>query len=159
MTNFWNFLKKNWLLILLSAVIIAFAVNYINSREQTTSKAPTELILSQPGQAAATPLGSVVYCLQLDGRADGHLPALMGMAATDAYPNGVSGFNWALPPTSTGAEPYGVLTDGTVFAKVVFLKTWGMVSTVAVKADFTGWQPVTMTLDKVNGEDAYVLRR
>ena len=107
-----------------------------------------------PSHKIAVPVGTTTFCLQLDGRGDGHLPDLMGAAAKDAYPNGLNGRNWSLPGTSTGAEPYGMLPDGTIFAKIAFLQQYGMVQTCALKADRTGWQPVQGTAQKINGEDA-----
>jgi len=130
-----------------------------SSKEQALYAAPPELVISNPGMAAATPAGTTTFCFQLDGRKDGHLPALMGPSAQNIYPNGLSGYNWALPPTSTGAEPYGVLPDGTIFAKESFLTSWGMLSSVNLKADMTGWEPMPMVKAEVNGEAAYIFKR
>lgn len=141
-------------------LIILLALNMLNSREQKSfSTAPADLMIAAPGMAAAVPAGTTTFCFQLDGRQDGHLPALMGSAAQNAYPNGVSGYNWALSPTSTGAEPYGILPDGTIFAKEAFLKQYGMVSSVNLKGDPTGWAPVPMVLGNINGEVAYIYKR
>ncbi|HQC49625.1 MAG TPA: hypothetical protein PLN57_00655 [bacterium] len=129
------------------------------SREQAFSAAPPELVIANPGMATPAPIGTTTFCFQLDGRQDGHLPALMGAAAQNVYPNGVSGYNWALSPTSTGAEPYGILPDGTIFAKESFLHNYGMASSVSLKSDVTGWAPVPMVIGEINGEAAYIFKR
>jgi len=158
-----TYVKQNPAVVVLGILAIALLIVLFTRQNQKTVVQPVlpvpELILTQPGQAAATPLNTYLFCLQIDHREDGHLPDMMGAFAQNAYPNGVSGRNWALPPNSTGAEPYGVLPDGTIFAKESFLKEWGMVSHVAIKADFTGWQPITLILSQINGETAYVYKK
>lgn len=166
-----NFVKENSGKIFLGVIgiiLIVFAIvllalnmrNSKSSREQNYfSTAPADLVITNPGMAAPTPIGTTVFCFQLDGRQDGHLPALMGAAAQNAYPNGVSGYNWALPPTSTGVEPYGVLPDGTIFAKESFLKQYGMVNSVNLKGDVSGWAPMPMVKGEINSEAAYIFKR
>jgi hypothetical protein len=110
------------------------------------------------GIAAPIPTGTTTFCIRLDGRENGHLPALMGSAAQNAYANGLNGSNWSLPANSTGSEPYGVTADGKIFAKVSFLKQYGMISFAEVKCDATGWMAEKMTPAKIGGEDALVFQ-
>jgi len=113
-------------------------------------------IKEQP-RAAVTPQDNVTFCFRLNGREDMHLPALLGGAGSDVYPNGLAGFNWSLSPQSSGSEPYGVLEDGTIFIKVDFLSRWDP-NKVELKADMTGWRPEELTLSTVNKEPAYVYK-
>ncbi len=113
-------------------------------------------IKEQP-RAKATPQGTTTFCFRLNGREDMHLPALLGGAGNDVYPNGLSGFNWSLTPTSSGDEPYGILDDGTIFVKKEFLSKWDP-NKVEIKSDLTGWSPVQMREEEVNGEPAYVYK-
>ena len=114
--------------------------------------APATLLQASPTQAATTPSGVVVFCIRLDGRGDGHLPALLG-GGPNSYPNGFpGGYNWGLAPNATGAEDYGVLPDGTVFAKVKFLAN--NMNSFAEYIGEPAWVPVRMTEATVNGEAA-----
>jgi len=159
------YLKENPVITLLGvmiAILIIFIIIMITGlspKQKTFSAGPAELIISDQAPAISAPAGTITFCFQLDGRQDGHLPALMGLDAQNVYPNSLSGYNWALLPTSTGLEPFGVLADGTIFAKAAFLQNYGMVSAVYIKADITGWQPVLMVPGTVNGEPAYIYRQ
>ena len=152
------FLQKNWLTLLLVVVVIYLALPVQKNEPQDDVLLATEIgtMLKPQLKAAAVPSGTVTFCFRLDGRDDMHLPALMGDEAQSIYPNGQDGFNWSLFPTSTGLEDYGVLEDGTIFAKEAWLKKWGMTSYVELKSDKGGWeQPVKMEKIKINGEVAY----
>lgn len=155
------FTKRNWLPILLGIALILMAVLYFSNRVKDESEvviapAPSDMLYQTPGQAAAVPSGSITFCFRLDGREDQHLPALMGAQGSNIYPNGLSGYNWSLSPTATGAEPYGILPDGTVFAKISFLQQWGMSGFVEIKSDQTGWAAKKMEQSVINGEQAYI---
>lgn len=168
-----NFIKTNLLLpglilvivILVSVVVLQYwnKTNQPNTgtslkTEEPISQSP---VASQPtaqNQTAPTAKSAEVtlFCLQLDGRQDGHLPDLMGSEAQNAYSNGLDGSNWNLPASSTGDEDYGILPSKVVFAKESFLKKWGMVSSVAIKCDATRWAPVNLQKGEINGQPAYV---
>lgn len=155
------FVRANLLVTLLVLVIIVLVIwKFTEPASENFQVAPapiaSEMITPGAGRAAAVPAGTITFCFRLDGREDGHLPALMGSAAQNTYANGLSGSNWSLPATSTGTEPYGILSDGTIFAKKSFLQQYGMVSYCELKADRTGWQASQMVEEKVNGEDAFV---
>lgn len=161
MTAIVNFLKKNWLVLLLAAGLILMIGLFFNQAKDDSDVViraphPSEILYETPGRAASVPTGSITFCFRLDGREDQHLPALMGSQGANIYPNGLSGYNWSLSPTATGAEPYGILSDGTVFAKVTFLQQWGMSSFVEIKSDQTGWAARRMEQSVINGEQAYV---
>lgn len=152
-----SFLKRAWswlVMAILALVVISLLIGRGAKSPQSVELPP--LNFEQPQRTAPTPQGTVTFCFRLDGRENGHLPALMGSAAGDVYPNGLDGYNWSLAPVSTGQEAYGILTDGTIFAKEDFLRQYGMSSYVELKADRTGWQAVAMSRGMVNGEAAYV---
>ncbi len=113
---------------------------------------PASVLPGNIGQAQAAPAGSVLFCIRVDGRGDGHLPALIGGGA-NAYANGQpGGYNWGLLPNATGSEDYGVMPDGTVFIKKDFL-----INYMNSFAEFIGepaWVPIRMTEATVNGEAA-----
>lgn len=164
-----NYLKKNWFSLLLVLALVVILVLYFGKRNVTTTTTTetTEQITPADGAGALAPTPAPVpvtgqrqtlYCLQLDGRQDGHLPALMGNKATEAYANGLDGYNWSLTWTSSGSEPYGILPDGTLFAKESFLREYGMVSVVALKCDDTNWSPVNLEKGVVNNEPAYTYK-
>ena len=173
------YLKKNLVLVLslLFNVIIVIALLCVfywqkSQSVSTSSSLKTEESISQspvvsqpviqnptaPAVKAGTETTKVLFCLRLDGRQDGHLPALMGSEAKDAYPNGLDGSNWNLEANSTGKEDYGVMPDKTVFAKEAFLKKWGMASYVEIKTDQTAWAPVKLEKGVVGGEPAYTFK-
>lgn len=161
MTAIVNFVKKDWLTILLAVGLIVMAVLFFSKRANESevivrAPHPSEIIYETPGRAMPAPAGSVTFCFRLDGREDQHLPALMGAQGANIYPNGLSGYNWSLSPIATGVEPYGILADGTIFAKVNFLQQWGMNSFVEIKSDQTGWAARRMEPSVINGEQAYI---
>ena len=91
-TNVVNYAKQNLGKIFLGVIgiilIVLLALNMLNSRlsrEQAFSAAPPELVIANPGMATPAPIGTTTFCFQLDGRQDGHLPALMGAAAQNVY--------------------------------------------------------------------------
>ncbi len=151
-------MKKEIFYILLALIFVLAAVLLCtilsNVRETTEDLRPQ--IKEQP-RAAVTPQGNVTFCFRLNGREDMHLPALLGAAGDDVYPNGLAGFNWSLTPGSSGSEPYGVLADGTIFIKKHFLSQWDP-NKVELKADKTGWKPVEMEEAEVDGDLAYVYK-
>ncbi len=155
--------ELNWIYIVFGVLIlILFGLLIYTLRSKNDHlKARTDdvsvEIIEQP-RAQATPQGTTTFCLRLNGREDMHLPALLGAAGDNIYPNGLAGFNWSLSPTSTGDEPYGILPDGTIFIKKDFLERWSP-NLVEIKSDLTGWAPVKLTLDKVNEEPAYIYKR
>ncbi len=114
---------------------------------------PATLLESNAGNAEAAPAGSYLFCVRLDGRQNGHLPALIG-GGPSAYGNGQpGGYNWGLMPNATGAEDFGILSDGTVFCKVSYLQANGMVQF----AEYIGapaWVPIQMTEATVGGQAA-----
>jgi hypothetical protein len=120
--------------------------------------APAPATGNSTGVSAPVPVGTTTFCLRLDGRENGHLPALMGSAAQNAYANGLNGSNWSLPANSTGSEPYGLMADGRIFAKVSFLKQYGMIQFAEVKCDATGWMAEKMTAATIGGEEALVFQ-
>jgi len=163
------FLKTNWSIIALIIVVVLFGVFFMTrqSGNKVASATDPSGLVSQPsapatgnstGVSAPVPVGTTTFCLRLDGRENGHLPALMGSAAQNAYANGLNGSNWSLPANSSGQEPYGIMSDGTVFAKESFLKQYGMVSFVEIKCDKTGWMAEQMTPAKIGGEAAWVFK-
>lgn len=164
--NFSDFVRRNWLVLVLGlalAIVIVLLVSMLlrsHSNDSAVVSAPAPVTLVQPsGAAAQAPPSTIVFCFRLDGQESRHLPALMGNGGSAVYPNGISGYNWALLPNSTGQEPYGLLADSTFFAKEAFLKQWGMNSYVELKAEMLGWAPTRMNLATVAGEPAYVFKR
>ncbi len=159
--NFWSFLRKNLFTAFLALVIIALVVIILfrPANNGVTSAPEAGSMITQPVlKSAPLPANSIIFCLQLDERQDGHLPALMG-GGNDAVANlDGTGSNFALTATASGDEDYGILPDGTFFAKEAFLKKWGMVSAVDIKCDRTNWSPVTMTAGNVNGQAAYLYK-
>jgi hypothetical protein len=165
-----TWLKAKWFTIFLFLVIVALIVivlfrpaNNGVVKASDPSGLVTQPAISAPGGnstgiSAPIPTGTTTFCIRLDGRENGHLPALMGSAAQNAYANGLNGSNWSLPANSTGSEPYGVMADGRIFAKVSFLKQYSMVSFAEVKCDATGWIAEKMTPAKIGGEDALVFQ-
>lgn len=168
-----NFIKTNLLLsglILVIVILVAVVALQWNKKNQpnTGTSLKTEEQISQSPVASQTAAQNqtvpasklatevTLFCLQLDGRQDGHLPDLMGSEAQNAYSNGLDGSNWNLPASSTGDEDYGILPSKVVFAKESFLKKWGMVSSVAIKCDATRWAPVNLQKGEINGQPAYV---
>lgn len=152
--------KKEYVIIGLLTVLVLILGIYllIPKGEKQEKSSDVRPIVSEQPRAAITPQGTITFCFRLNGQEDMHLPALLGAAGDNIYPNGLSGYNWSLTPTSTGDEPYGVLKDGTIFIKKDFLKRWNP-NLVELKSDLTGWAPIKLTLDQVNGEPAYVYRR
>ncbi len=161
MKNALSLLKEKWFTVFLVIVIVALIVIVLfRPNNNGVASAPEAgSLVQQPGQlnqAAIVPAGTTTFCFRLDGREDGHLPALMGSAAQNAYPNGLNGSNWSLPSNATGSEPYGIMPNGTIFAKVTFLKEYGMVSFCELKADRTSWQAEKGTEETIDGEEAIV---
>ena len=171
----WNWIKNHVLIVTIVAVVIVLGVIVIiglnsSPREKGGNgkvvKAPIATSIldatrSTTPSIAVAPVaaGMTTFCFRLDGREGGHLPALMGSLAKDAYPNGLAGSNWSLSPSATGSEDYGVMADGTVFAKESFLKKYGMVTMVEIKSEITGWAAVAMTAQEIGGEAAYVYKQ
>jgi hypothetical protein len=163
------FLLERWFTVFLFLAVVALiAIELFRPANNGVVKAtdPSQLVnqpaISAPGNStgisAPVPTGTTTFCIRLDGRENGHLPALMGSAAQNAYANGLNGSNWSLPATSSGSEPYGVTADGKIFAKVSFLKQYGMVSFAEVKCDATGWMAEKMTVATIGGEEALVFQ-
>jgi len=169
-----SWLKTNTVSAVLILVILAMSIVMVvlfTRQNQSTNAGPSlkteepisqSPVASQPAETQPAPAAQaesgttkLLFCLQLDGRQDGHLPALMGSEAQNAYPNGLDGSNWNLTANSTGDEDYGLLPNKLVFAKEAFLKKWGMVSSVAIKCDQTGWAPIKLQKGVVNGQPAY----
>ncbi len=158
-----DFVKKSWLVLLLAVALLVMAIMYFSRNSETVSNdvmnapAPAALLQSNTGLAEAAPSGSVLFCIRLDGRQNGHLPALIG-GGPDAYGNGhPAGFNWGLMPTATGSEDYGVMPDGTVFCKVSFLTANGMTQF----AEYIGnpaWVPIKMSEANIDGQPALVYK-
>lgn len=159
-----NFVKQNWLVLLLALALVIFAVMYFTGRSSNqnfvsddvvSAPAPATLLQSNIGQAEVAPEGSVLFCVRIDGRQNGHLPALLG-GGPNAYGNGQpAGFNWGLFPNATGDEEYGILPDGTVFCKVSFLQANGMTQF----AEYIGnpaWVPIKMTEATISGQPALI---
>lgn len=159
-------LKKNWLYIVLSTLLVIVSISFfytLQTSEKTTAPvvADEKVDPATPAEDSEVPVKDeakkTLFCLQIDNRQDGHLPALMGDKAQEAYPNGKDGFNWNLQWNSTGKEPYGILPDGTLFAKESFLMEWGMVSSVTVKCD-DNWEGIVLQKASVNNEVAYTYK-
>lgn len=148
-----------WIIIAMLGLIVVGLLIYTFSSNSSTElvKEDVSVEIQEQDQAEATPQGSTTFCFRLNGREDMHLPALLGGAGNDVYPNGLSGFNWSLAPQSSGSEPYGILEDGTIFVKKEFLSKWDP-NKVEIKADMTGWSPVQMREEEINGEPAYVYK-
>lgn len=144
----------------MALIIVSFTFLYLSRIETTKIVKTTETEEAAPKKATTAPeVKTTLFCLQMDGLQDGHLPAGMGEKAKDAYPNGLKdGYNWNLQWTSTGSEPYGIMPDGTLFAKESFLKEYGMVSSVALKCDATNWAPESLEKGVVNNETAYIYK-
>ncbi|MFZ4632398.1 MAG: hypothetical protein ACOYL8_04340 [Patescibacteria group bacterium] len=172
MTNLFNFLKKNFLVIVLLITVVVLLVLYFGKSSKTSAPKITEeqktLVPTNPIKTdtivASVPAKTIevkmtLFCLRLDGNENRHLPALMGSKASEAYPNGLKGgYNWDLSWDSNGTEPYGIMPDGTLFAKESFLKQWGMNSYVELKCDATNWQALKLSKSTVNKEPAYVYK-
>lgn len=156
-----NFLPWEYILIgFVSLLFIALLIYTLIPKNSSSVKLKEdiELQVSQQALAQASPQGTITFCFRLNGREDMHLPALLGAAGDDIYPNGLAGFNWSLPPASTGDEHYGILPDGTIFIKKDFLERWSP-NLVEIKSDITGWAPVKLKLDEINGNSAYIYKR
>jgi len=163
-------LKAKWFTVFLFLVIVALIVIVLfrpANNGVATATDPSTLIVqpttpvpggNSTGISAPVPVGTTTFCIRLDGRENGHLPALMGSAAQNAYANGLNGSNWSLPATSSGSEPYGVMADGRIFAKVSFLKQYGMLTFAEIKCDATGWMAEKMTTATIGGEEALVFQ-
>jgi len=169
MRNVLDWMKRNVVVVIMGvALVILLAIVLWPSDNNVAPATDPKAMIGQPmnpapggnatGISAPIPAGTTTFCLRLDGRENGHLPALMGSAAQNAYANGLNGSNWSLPATSTGTEPYGLMPDGTIFAKVSFLKQYGMVSFAEVKCDATGWMAKPMTSATIGGEEALVFQ-
>jgi hypothetical protein len=147
--------------VLVVVILVLIAILLFRSNNGGVESAPpaTQLI-QQPGSSsagqAALPANTIIFCLQFDGRQDGHLPALMGGSPDAVLNMDKTGSNWALTPTATGDEDYGILPNGTFFAKEEFLKKWAIFSSVAIKCDRTNWQPKEMTLSTIGGKPARI---
>jgi hypothetical protein len=152
----WN-MRAIALVIGLGVVILILLAIIFWPKEKTTNLPPPTPPKQTEVPRATTPSSYTTFCFRLDGREDMHLPALLGASASDVYPNGVDGYNWSLPATATGKEPYGILPNGSVFVKKDYLKKWSP-ATVEIKSQQTGWRPVTMVAEEINGETAYVYR-
>lgn len=160
-------IQLNWQTIVIVGlglvVVILFIFLLIPSRGEkknnsaATATEPKLEVVEQPRPTspAITPQGSITFCIRLNGREDMHLPALLGGIGDDIYPNSIAGFNWSLPPTATGEEPYGILPTKKIFIKKYFLEKWDA-KEVDLKADLTGWLPKKMESGEVNGEPAFI---
>lgn len=151
-----------WEYIVIGVVSLLFigllVYTFIPKQSSSVNAEDVGVQIAQQPRAQAAPQGTITFCFRLNGREDMHLPALLGAAGNNVYPNGLAGFNWSLTPTSNGDEPYGVLEDGTIFVKKEFLERWDP-NIVELKSDLTGWAPVKLSLGEINGEPAYVYRR
>lgn len=140
--------------------IILLLVLYLGERndgsevdeEVVSAAAPATIGQPATGQAQTPPAGSVHFCIRLDGRQDGHLPALIG-GGPNSYSNGQpGGYNWGLMPNATGDEDYGVMADGTVFAKLKFLSN--NMNSFAEYIGEPAWVPIKMSEGTINGQPA-----
>ncbi len=164
MTNLVVFVRQNWLVLLLAVGLVVMGILFVTRSNRTQNvaiQAAPEMMYQAPGvRAEAPPANTIEYCFRLDGNEGGHIPHLIiGRMPEKAYSNGISGYNWAMLPNSTGSENYGIMPDGTIFIKEAFARDCGMQSFIELKSDATGWQPAAMTLSSVNGEPAYVYKR
>lgn len=140
-----GFFAKHGILLLVIAGLV-YVIYQMNKKDEVDLfQYPTDGMVT-PGQSygAPTPEGNVTFCFQLDGRKDGHLPHLLGENLPNTYYNGDGGYNYSMPKTATGDEDFGVMPDGTIFAKESWLISAGMTSTVYLKGGPTGWAPQEM---------------
>lgn len=169
MINAITWLKAKWFTVFLFLVIVALIVIVLfrpANNGVATATDPSTLIVQPgnpaalaPGNPVAIPTNATVFCLQIDGRGNGHLPMLMGIDGPDIIWNQErTGKNWAMVPSSDETKDVGVLLDGRIYAKAAFLKKWGMTQSCAVKCDQTGWDPTTMTTATIGGEEALVFQ-
>lgn len=177
----WSFSKKHWIISLILGIIISLFIidnffpfkddsgltmpdttAYVNknvanadaqinqSATQATNQAPTSV---QTSNAKTYDL-----CLRLNRSNNMHLPALMGSQMQFAVDNGHTGYNWRLQTNASGKEDFGIMPNGTFFAKEAFLIKWGLSSGVEIKWDKTEWQPVELQKGTINGQPAYIYK-
>lgn len=145
-----------FLIIALLAMIAVYVFRPANNGV-ATAPAPSALVTQPSSVAVPIPAGTTVFCLQIDGRGNGHLPMLMGVDGPEIIWNQErTGKNWAMTPSSDETKDVGVLLDGRIYAKMAFLKKWGMTQSCAVKCDQTGWSPADLTPGTIGGEEALV---
>ncbi|QQG52829.1 MAG: hypothetical protein HY931_01165 [Candidatus Falkowbacteria bacterium] len=170
MINAITWLKAKWFTVFLFLVIIALIVIVLfrpANNGVATATDPSTMIV-QPGNSAAPgisapatprPDGATEFCLQIDGRQNGHIPMLMGTDGPEIFWNSDrTGKNWVMKPSSDESKDVGVLLDGRIYAKMAFLKKWGMTQSCATKCDQTGWAPVEMQSATIGGEEALVFQ-
>lgn len=157
-TAYW---KKHGIVSVMGFILLVLLVyifyNLANEEQAEVYQVPdTEsLIDDRSSVGTRTPAGEVVFCFQLDGRRDGHLPHLLGEDQPNTYYNGDGGYNYSMKPTATGDEDFGVMADGTIFASEDWLLACGMMNEVYLISGVTGW-----TAKKMEKEgDLYVYRR
>ncbi len=128
-----------------------------NGNDVTVREDVTVEVQEQP-RAAVVPQENITFCIRLNGRENMHLPDLLGSPGDDdVFDNGIGGYNWSLPPKSTGDEDYGVLPDGTIFVKKEFLSKWNPYK-VEIIADATGWRIIQMSEANISGKEAYIYK-
>ncbi len=142
-------------LMLVLLILVLFQI--FNKKGKVVTRDDVTVEIYEQPRAAIAPQGHVTFCFRLNGREDMHLPALLGSAGNNVYPNGLAGFNWSLPMESTGDEPYGILSDGTIFIKQSFLQRWDP-NLVEIKGEPTGWRAEKAQLSQVNGQAAYIYK-
>lgn len=141
--------RKNFSVYLAWIFFLAFVIYvgvdmFSNQKNKDTEPANLSFAPTLQATAAQAPLNTTVISVRLDGRGDGHLPELLPNEMSEAYPNGVGGYNWALPHTATGEEARGITADGIFFIKESLLLEAGMSEYAEIMCDATAWSPAPL---------------
>lgn len=117
----------------------------------TTPAAPT---------APAPAVGNIEWCAQINGLQGGHLPHLLNLGTNTAQ----GGQNWFSLKTATGAEDWGILSDGTYFIKKPIVDKAAaqlgvQIISFQVKTGENNWSaPKPGVLGTVAGQPAWVFK-
>src|SRR5680860_21138 len=168
MRNILNWMQRNILAVVLAVVLIVVVIGFIvftilsQSSNRVVSAEDASTMIVQPNNPdaganaasiGAIPAGATTFCLQIDGRQNGHIPMLLGVDGPEIIWNSErTGKNYVMVASSDETKDVGVLLDGRIYAKVAFLEKWGMTQSCAMKCDQTGWSPFNMTSATIGGE-------
>ncbi len=148
--------NQKYLIYFLVIAVVALGLYAIfsNGNDAETATEDVTVEVQEQPRAAVVPQENITFCIRLNGRDNMHLPDLLGSPGDDVVDNGIGGYNWSLPPKSTGDEDYGVLPDGTIFVKKEFLSKWNP-HKVEIITDATGWRPEETDKGEVGGDPAH----
>jgi len=168
MKNQKSFLKTNWSIIVLAiTVIVLVGVYFFTHQSENKVTEATDTITIEGNSPWIFSHPSVPEDIKTTFHIflDGFEPPLHCTGIKNA-----NGYNYVIlnyselavkfvdDKKAISSNPFGITADRKIFAKVSFLKKYGMVSFAEVRCEATAWKLEKMTADVIDGEEALVFQ-